>query len=78
VPLPRIERTFGRRAAIYAVDPLQTLSIDGPMIGMADKKETAVYDAVSGGADLMRWFGHVPTFHAAEILSAITDFEILS
>ena len=50
-------------------DPLQTLSIDGPIIGMADNKETAVYDAVSGGADLVRWFGHVPAFHDAEILS---------
>jgi len=48
------------------------------MIVMADNTETAVYDAISGGADLVRWFGHVPTFHAAEILSAITDFEILS
>jgi hypothetical protein len=39
------------------------------MIGMADDKETTIYDAVSGGANLVRWFGHVPSFHDAEILS---------
>jgi hypothetical protein len=39
------------------------------MIGMAILKETPIYDAVSGGADLVRWFGHVPSFHDAEILS---------
>jgi hypothetical protein len=36
---------------------------------MASDKETSIYDAVSGGADLARWFGQVPTFHDAEILS---------
>jgi hypothetical protein len=39
------------------------------MIGMADDKETTIYDAVSGGAELVRWFGQVPSFHDAEILS---------
>ena len=39
-----------------------------PKIGMASNKETSIYDAVSGGADLVRWFGQVPTFHDAEIL----------
>ena len=38
-------------------------------MGVADYKETAIYDAVPGGADLVRWFGQVPSFHDAEILS---------
>ena len=29
----------------------------------------SIYDEVPGGADLVRWFGQVPTFHDAEILS---------
>ena len=36
---------------------------------MVSNKETSIYDAVSGGADLVRWFGQVPSFHDAEILS---------
>jgi hypothetical protein len=28
-----------------------------------------IYDEVPGGADLVRWFGQVPTFHDGEILS---------
>jgi hypothetical protein len=32
-------------------------------------KETPIYDAVPGGVELVRWFGHVPNFHDAEILS---------
>lgn len=36
---------------------------------MASNRETSIYDAVSGGADLVRWFGQVPSFHDAEILS---------
>jgi hypothetical protein len=28
-----------------------------------------IYDEVAGGADLVRWFGQVPTFHDGEILS---------
>jgi hypothetical protein len=32
-------------------------------------KETPIYDAVPGGVELVRWFGHVPSFHDAEILS---------
>jgi hypothetical protein len=36
---------------------------------MTINEETAIYDAVSGGADLVRWFGQVPRFHDAEILS---------
>src|SRR3954447_23278405 len=35
---------------------------------MASHKETSIYDAVPGGADLVRWFGQVPSFHDAEIL----------
>jgi hypothetical protein len=29
----------------------------------------AIYDALPGGAELVRWFGQVPTFHDGEILS---------
>jgi hypothetical protein len=36
---------------------------------MPDGGDVTVYDAVPGGADLVRWFGQVPTFHDAEILS---------
>jgi hypothetical protein len=34
----------------------------------ADQDET-IYHEVSGGAELLRWFGRVPSFHDAEILS---------
>jgi hypothetical protein len=30
--------------------------------------DATIYDAVPGGAELIRWFGRVPTFHDAEIL----------
>jgi hypothetical protein len=36
---------------------------------MTDGEDVTIYDAVPGGADLVRWFGQVPTFHDAEILS---------
>jgi hypothetical protein len=36
---------------------------------MADNKETEIYSTVSGGTELVRWFGQVPSFHDAEILS---------
>jgi len=39
------------------------------MLGMASNEETSIYDGVPGGADLLRWFGQVPSFHDAEILS---------
>jgi hypothetical protein len=39
------------------------------MTGMAHNKETAIYHAVPGGAELVRWFGQAPSFHDAEILS---------
>jgi hypothetical protein len=29
----------------------------------------SIYELVSGGPELLRWFGQVPTFHDAEILS---------
>jgi hypothetical protein len=51
-----------------AYGPLQTSSLDGPMIVMAGNKQTSIYDAVSGGADLVHGFGQVPSFHDAEIL----------
>src|SRR6476660_3432162 len=60
------------RAAPKGASPgltLQTSSTDGSMIGMASELETSIYDVVPGGADLMRWFGQVPSFHDAEILS---------
>jgi hypothetical protein len=36
---------------------------------MASNRETSIYNAVSGGADLVRWFGQVPSFHDAEVFS---------
>lgn len=39
------------------------------MTGMASELETSIYDVVPGGTDLTRWFGQVPSFHDAEILS---------
>jgi hypothetical protein len=39
------------------------------MTGIADNNHALIYDAVPGGADLVRWFGRVPDFHDAEILS---------
>ena len=32
-------------------------------------EERSIYDAVPGGAELVEWFGRVPSFHDAEILS---------
>ncbi|WP_256375914.1 hypothetical protein [Bradyrhizobium sp. WSM1743] len=37
-------------------------------VGMASNNETSIYDAVTGGTDLLRWFGQVPSFHDAEIM----------
>ena len=36
---------------------------------MIDDGERTIYDAVAGGAELVRWFGQAPSFHDAEILS---------
>ena len=36
---------------------------------MASEQDEAIYHEVSGGAELLRWFGRVPSFHDAEILS---------
>jgi hypothetical protein len=36
---------------------------------MTDNTETTTYDVVSGGARLVQWFGQVPSFHDAEILT---------
>jgi hypothetical protein len=36
---------------------------------MTNDDETEIYNTVAGGAELVRWFGRVPTFHDAEILS---------
>jgi hypothetical protein len=30
---------------------------------------SSIYEAIPGGTELVRWFGQVPTFHDAEILS---------
>jgi Immunity protein 50 len=38
-------------------------------MGMTTDNEPSIYEEVSGGADLIRWFGEVPSFHDAEILS---------
>jgi hypothetical protein len=35
---------------------------------MPNRGDTTIYEAVPGGADLVRWFGQVPSFHDAEIL----------
>lgn len=32
-------------------------------------EKALVYEAVEGGTDLLKWFGRVPSFHDAEILS---------
>ena len=42
--------------------------VDGSMIGMASNNEASIYYAMSGGAELVHWFGQVPSFHDAEIL----------
>ena len=36
---------------------------------MASRQDASIYHEVAGGADLLQWFGQVPTFHDAEILS---------
>jgi hypothetical protein len=36
---------------------------------MTSNQETSIYEEVPGGTDLVRWFGQVPSFHDAEILS---------
>jgi hypothetical protein len=51
-----------------AFDPLQTSNTDGSMTAMTSNQEISIYEEVSGGADLVRWFGQVPSFHDAEIL----------
>lgn len=36
---------------------------------MAGDPSAAIYEEVPGGAELVHWFGQVPTFHDAEVLS---------
>ncbi|GJD86657.1 hypothetical protein BHAOGJBA_0151 [Methylobacterium hispanicum] len=36
---------------------------------MVGEQDEAIYREVPGGAELLRWFGRVPSFHDAEILS---------
>ena len=36
---------------------------------MAGEQDETIYHEVSGGAELLHWFGRVPSFHDAEILS---------
>ena len=36
---------------------------------MLREQNQAIYHEVPGGADLLRWFGRVPSFHDAEVLS---------
>jgi len=36
---------------------------------MIDEQVPHIYDEVPGGAELVRWFGRVPSFHDAEIIS---------
>jgi hypothetical protein len=40
---------------------------------MADDKEYEIYGAVAGGAALVGWFGQVPSFHDAEVLSLLLN-----
>lgn len=39
------------------------------MVGITDDNQASIYDAVPGWAELVGWFGRVPDFHDAEILS---------
>lgn len=39
------------------------------MVDMTNDQDATIYQEVSGGAELLRWFGRVPSFHDAEILS---------
>lgn len=36
---------------------------------MPGDQNSSIYHAVPGGSDLVRWFGQVPSFHDAEVLS---------
>jgi hypothetical protein len=36
---------------------------------MTNGQYATMYHAVQGGSDLVRWFGQVPSFHDAEVLS---------
>jgi hypothetical protein len=49
--------------------PLQTPLIDDLMVGMAYDPVPNIYREVPGGLELLRWFGEVPSFHDAEIVS---------
>lgn len=35
--------------------------------------KASVYESIHGGSDLLKWFGRVPSFHDAEILSLALD-----
>lgn len=35
--------------------------------------EASVYESIHGGSDLLKWFGKVPSFHDAEIISLTLD-----
>jgi len=37
--------------------------------GTPDVTDATIYEAAPGGTDLLRWFGRVPSFHDAEILT---------
>jgi hypothetical protein len=39
------------------------------MKGMSASEATAIYASVPGGSELLEWFGEVPWFHDAEVLS---------
>lgn len=39
------------------------------MVRMANNDHATIYETVPGGPELVSWFGEVPTFHDAEILS---------
>lgn len=40
---------------------------------MGVENKAMVYESIQGGSDLLKWFGRVPSFHDAEILSISLD-----
>jgi hypothetical protein len=50
-------------------DPLHTLRTGCWIVGMTNDQTHNIYHEVPGGPELLRWFGEVPSFHDAEIIS---------
>lgn len=47
---------------------MRTKRTCGVIALMTERRDSAIYHDVPGGAALLRWFGEVPSFHDAEIL----------